>query len=79
MVSPALEKIAAEQAGRMKLVKVNTDDAPALSQRFGIRGIPTLVVLDHGKEIGRAVGAQPAPMLSNWVQGQLARAMSARS
>jgi thioredoxin 2 len=78
MVSPALETIAVEQAGRMKLVKVNTDDAPALSQRFGIRGIPTLVVLDHGKEIGRSVGAQPPPMLSNWVQSQLARATSAK-
>jgi thioredoxin 2 len=73
MVSPALEQIAKERAGRLKLVKVNTDDAPNLSQRFGIRGIPTLVILAQGKEIGRSVGAQPAPALSNWVDGQLGR------
>ena len=72
MVSPALEQIAGEEAGRLKLVKVNTDDAPALSQRFGVRGIPTLVVLSHGREVGRSVGAQPAPALRSWIQGQLA-------
>ena len=74
MVSPALEQIANERAGRLKLVKVNTDGAPNLSQRFGIRGIPTLVMLAHGKEIARSVGAQPASALGSWVDGQLARA-----
>ncbi|TMD39677.1 MAG: thioredoxin [Chloroflexi bacterium] len=74
MVSPALEQIANERAGRLKLVKVNTDDAPNLSQRFGIRGIPTLVLMAHGKEVGRSVGAQPAPALRTWVDGQLAQA-----
>ena len=73
MVSPALEQIATERAGRLKLVKVNTDDAPNLSQRFGIRGIPTLVMLAQGKELARSVGAQPAPALRSWVDGQLAQ------
>lgn len=74
MVSPALEQIANERAGRLKLVKVNTDDAPNLSQRFGIRGIPTLVMLARGREIARSVGAQPAPALRSWVDAQLAQA-----
>lgn len=78
MVSPALEKIANEQPGKLKLVKVNTDMAPNLSQRFGIRGIPTLVLVDHGKEIGRSVGAQPAPALRNWVETELSRAAGGR-
>lgn len=78
LVSPALEKIANEQPGKLKLVKVNTDSAPNLSQRFGIRGIPTLVLLDHGKEIGRSVGAQPAPALRNWVETELSRAAARR-
>jgi thioredoxin 2 len=77
MVSPALEQIANEQAGHLKLVKVNTDDAPGLSQRFGVRGIPTMVVLDKGREVARIVGAQPAPALRSWVQSQLARARPA--
>jgi thioredoxin 2 len=79
MVSPALEMIANEQPGKLKLVKINTDSAPNLSQRFGIRGIPTLVLLDHGKEIGRSVGAQPAPVLRNWVVTNLPRAAAPRA
>ena len=79
MVSPALEQIAREQAGHLKLVKINTDEAPALGQRFGVRGIPTLVVLEHGKEVGRQVGAQPAAALRTWVQAQLSRAAGTRS
>jgi thioredoxin 2 len=74
MVSPALEQIAGEQAGKLKLVKVNTDDAPSLSQRFGVRGIPTLVVMRQGREVARVVGAQPPPALRDWVQAQLAKA-----
>ena len=71
MVSPALEQIANERAGRLKLVKVNTDEAPSLSQRFGVRGIPTLVMLRQGQEVARSVGAQPAPVLRSWVDRQL--------
>lgn len=79
MVSPALEQIATDKAGRLKLVKVNTDDAPALSQRFGVRGIPTLVIMQQGREVGRSVGAQPAPALRTWVDAQLSQAGSTRT
>ena len=72
MVSPALEQIANEQAGKLKLIKVNTDDAPALSQQYGVRGIPTMVVLKGGREVGRMVGAQPSAALRSWVDRQLA-------
>ena len=63
IVSPVVEKIANDLPGRLKLVKVNSDDAPNLSRRFGIRGIPTLVLIDHGKEVARVTGALPAPAL----------------
>jgi thioredoxin 2 len=71
MVSPAVEQIAKDLPGRLKLVKVNTDNAPNLSQRFGIRGIPTLIVFDHGKEVARVTGALPAPALRTWVDQHL--------
>src|SRR5438309_7447455 len=71
IVSPIVEEIAQERPGRLKLVKINTDTAPDVSQRFGIRGIPTLVLLDHGKEVARIVGAHPAPTLKEWVDGEL--------
>ena len=73
IVSPVVEQIAQERPGRVKLVKINSDTAPSLSQRFGIRGIPTLVLLDHGKELARIVGAHPAPRLNEWVDGQLGK------
>src|SRR3981081_3281659 len=48
MVSPALEQLAAEMAGKLKLVKVNVDESPKLQQRFGVPGIPTLMRLRRG-------------------------------
>ena len=49
MVSPALEKVATDLAGRIKLVKVDVDASPALSRRFDIQAVPTLMVLDRGR------------------------------
>ena len=60
MVSPALEQLAGERAGRIKLVKVNVDESPRLQQRFGIQLIPTLMLLRDGKVIARQVGAAPS-------------------
>ena len=66
-ISPILEQLAAESAGRWKLVKVNVDQAPQTQARFGVRGIPTLVVLREGREVGRQVGAAPADRLRSWI------------
>ncbi len=71
MVSPALERLARDLAGRVKLVKVNVDEAPAVSERFGVRGIPTLLVLRHGGVVARQTGAPPEPALRAWLEGAL--------
>ncbi len=60
MMAPAFEQAAAQLKGRALLVKVNSDDNPLTSSRFGIRSIPTLVKLDHGRELSRRSGALPA-------------------
>jgi len=78
-VSPIVEQIAQESPGRLKLVKINTDTAPNLSQRFGIRGIPTLALVEHGKELARVTGALPAPALRNWVDTNLPKAAAPRT
>jgi thioredoxin 2 len=70
-VTPVLERLARDLAGRVKLVKVNADEAARTSERFFVRGIPTLVLLEHGKEIGRQVGAAPADALRKWLQDAL--------
>ncbi len=72
MVSPALEQLATEMAGRLKLVKVNVDESPKLQQRFGVQAIPTLLVLRHGQVAARQTGAAPAAALRSWLEQALA-------
>jgi thioredoxin 2 len=71
MVSPALEQLARELAGRLKLVKVNVDESPAISQRFQVQGIPTLLVLKDGQVVARQTGAASLDALRGWVEGAL--------
>jgi thioredoxin 2 len=76
MVSPALEKLAAELAGRLKLVKVNADDNPDVSRRFEVQSIPTLVVLDQGRVVDKQIGALPEHRLRSWLESLLSKASS---
>jgi thioredoxin 2 len=63
VLSPALEALATERAGEVKLVKVDVDRAPRLSERFNIRAVPTLLILKRGEPIARQAGALPASAL----------------
>ena len=71
MVAPAVERLSHEFAGRLKAVKVNTDLEPALQERFGVRGIPTLVLMDGGRERDRVTGAMGVDALRRWVEPRL--------
>ncbi len=71
MVSPALEKLAQERAGRLKLVKVNVDTSPFTQARFQVQSIPTLVAFDQGREVARQTGAAPLSVLRTWLDGAL--------
>jgi thioredoxin 2 len=71
MMTPALEQLARDRAGRLKVVKVNVDDEPRLAERFGVQGIPLLVLLRDGEEIARLNGAAPLPRLTGWLNSQL--------
>ena len=70
-VSPALEELARDMAGRLKLVKVDVDRAEAVARRFEVQGIPTLLLMDKGKVISRQTGAAPLPALRQWVESVL--------
>jgi thioredoxin 2 len=74
MVSPVVEQLGRELAGKLKVTKVNTDEAPALQARFGIRGIPTLILISDGQERDRVVGAQGASQLRSWLESRLGTA-----
>ena len=79
MVGPAVERLSNELAGRLKAVKVNTDLDPGLQERFGVRGIPTLVLMDHGMERDRITGAMGADALRKWVEPRLPVAVKSPS
>lgn len=74
MVAPGVERAASELAGHLKVVKVNVDEAPSVSARFGVQGIPTLLVLRDGEPVARQVGALPADRLLDWVRGVVSAA-----
>ncbi len=63
MVAPVLDKIAKEQAGKLIVAKVNTDENPEWATRYDVRGIPTMLFVANGKIVHRQVGAMPEPML----------------
>lgn len=71
LVTPAVEAIASELAGGLKVLKVNIDQAPAVAARYQVQGIPTLLLLRGGQPIARQVGALPQSALSTWVRSQL--------
>jgi thioredoxin 2 len=74
MVSPLVERVGREHAGQLKVVKLNVDDAPEISDRYGVRGIPLLVLFRDGSEVARQVGAVPQPQLNEWLRPHLAPA-----
>jgi thioredoxin 1 len=71
MVAPIVEKVAEGFAGRAKVVKVNVDEAPELANRYGIRGIPSLLVFKDGDVVGRMVGVQPESALTSALEAAL--------
>ena len=64
MISPVVEELAGEYAGRLKVVKMNVDDNPQTPSQYGVRGIPNLVIISGGKVADQIVGAVPKAQLS---------------
>jgi thioredoxin 1 len=77
MVAPALEKIAKEQAGKLIVAKVNTDENAEWAMKYGVQGIPTMLFIANGKVIHRQVGALPEPMLRQVVDSFMEITVSA--
>jgi thioredoxin 2 len=69
MMAPVFADFARRQKGRVLVAKVNTDENPGVSMRFGIRSIPTLTVMRGGQEVARQVGAVPMAALEQMVAG----------
>ena len=65
---PAYEQAAAQLAPGVRLAKLNTENEPDVAARFGIRGIPTLIVFRNGREVARQSGAMDLPGLLSWIR-----------
>ena len=71
MVAPAVEELANEYDGKLKVGKVNTDENPMKAQSLGIRGIPTLILFKDGKVVDQVVGAVPKNQLEGLIKKAL--------
>jgi thioredoxin len=72
MIAPAIEQLAAENRGRLRVGKLNVDENPVTSERFNVRGIPALLVFEAGREVDRIVGAQPKAAIAKRLEPFLA-------
>jgi thioredoxin-like negative regulator of GroEL len=70
--APAIEQLATEMAGRLRVGKLNVDENPVTAERFQVRGIPALLVFKNGREIDRIIGAQPKSEIARRVQQLIA-------
>lgn len=72
MITPVVEQLASELAGRLKIVKLNVDENPMTASRFAIQSIPSLLLFQGGREVDRMVGVQPKSEITRRLQRVLA-------
>ena len=70
-LSPIVDEVADEQAGKLAVAKCNVDDNQDLAMKFGVMSIPTLIVFKHGEEVDRSVGALPEARLQALLEKHL--------
>ena len=67
MIAPALEEIATDMEAKIKVAKINIDDNPQTPAKYGVRGIPTLMIFKDGQVAATKVGALPKSKLVEWI------------
>jgi thioredoxin 1 len=77
LLAPIVEAVAAQYQGVARVAKVNVDDNASISQRYGIKGIPTLILFQNGKEAERLVGAASAKTLAEMIDRHSSGAVAA--
>lgn len=70
-IAPALEELSTELAGQVTIAKVDIDDNPATPAKYGVRGIPTMLLFKNGQVVAQKVGAMPKSMLQAWLTSAL--------
>lgn len=68
-LSPIVDELANDMEGKVKVVKINIDEAPEAPSKYGVRGIPTLMIFKGGEVIDTKTGGMPKSTLSEWIEG----------
>ena len=71
MIGPALEEISNEMLGKVTIAKLNIDDSPDAPAKYGVRGIPTMILFNNGVPVETKVGAAPKSQLKSWLESSL--------
>ncbi|WP_219892630.1 thioredoxin TrxA [Aquisediminimonas profunda] len=71
MIGPSLEEISDELAGKVTIAKINIDENPDAPSKYGVRGIPTMILFKNGAPAATKVGAAPKSALKGWLEGEL--------
>ena len=71
MLSPVVDELAGELQGKIKVVKVNIEDSPEAPTKYGVRGIPTLMIFKNGQVVDTRVGGMPKSQLQEWLESKV--------
>jgi len=79
MIAPALEELAGELEGKVTVAKVNIDENPNIPTKYGVRGVPTLMIFHQGQVAATKVGALPKSKIKEWIESSIDQTFSART
>jgi len=71
-IAPSLEELADEMSGRVTIAKMNIEESPMTPTKYGVRGVPTLMLFKDGQIAATKIGALPKAALSEWIEGEIA-------
>ena len=71
MMEPVMEEISKDYSSRLKIAKLNVDEARGIASKYGIMSIPTTILFNYGKEVSRTIGAMPKENLTEWIDSNL--------
>ena len=71
MIAPALEELADELGDKVNIVKLDIDENPDAPTKYGVRGIPTMILFKNGQEAAKQIGAMPKNAIKQWIEREL--------
>lgn len=71
MIAPSLDELATELEGKVTVAKVNIDENPGIPQKYGVRGVPTLMIFSQGQVAATKVGALPKSKIKEWIEASI--------